>query len=164
MIRHKENGRGKFLRILIALPVPWVFVLAYLAGVGLQLMAFGRGAWSRAKLIGIAGTVLFALGAALAAWAWLIFHKSRTTRVPGESSSTLVTWGPYRVTRNPMYVGLAIAYLGEAGILKQVAPVAFLPLVIAYLNWIVIPLEEVRLRQVFGDRYQQYRSKVRRWL
>ena len=63
-----------------------------------------------------------------------------------------------------MYVGLAIAYLGEAGILKQVVPVAVLPLVIAYLNWIVIPIEEARLQQVFGDKYQQYRSRVRRWL
>ena len=58
----------------------------------------------------------------------------------------------------------AVAYLGEAGILKQVAPVAVLPLVIGYLNWIVIPIEEARLQQVFGDKYQQYRSKVRRWL
>jgi protein-S-isoprenylcysteine O-methyltransferase Ste14 len=164
MIQYRDIGRGTIFRYLMVLPVPWVFVLAYLAGVGLEFSFFGRGTSAAPKLVGAAGIVLFAVGAALAAWAWLIFRKARTTRVPGEASTTLVTCGPYHATRNPMYVGLAIAYLGEAGILKQVAPVAVLPFVIGYLNWIVIPIEEARLQQVFGDKYQQYRSKVRRWL
>jgi protein-S-isoprenylcysteine O-methyltransferase Ste14 len=63
-----------------------------------------------------------------------------------------------------MYVGLAIAYLGEAGILKQPMPAAVLPLVIAYLSWTVIPIEEAQLQVVFGDQYKRYQSKVRRWL
>jgi protein-S-isoprenylcysteine O-methyltransferase Ste14 len=148
----------------MVLPVPWVFVLAYLVGVVLEFVFWGRGSLPGPNLVVVAGMVVFAVGAALAGWAWLIFRKARTTRVPGEASTTLVARGPYRATRNPMYVGLAIAYLGEAGILKQAAPVAVLPLVIAYLNWIVIPIEEARLQQVFGDSYQQYRSRVSRWL
>jgi len=163
MIQYRDNGPGRIFRYLMVLPVPWVFVLAYLVGVGLEFIFFGRGTSAAPKLVGVAGILLFLVGAALAAWAWLIFHRARTTRVPGEASTTLVTFGPYHATRNPMYVGLAIAYLGEAGILKQVAPVALLPLVIGYLNWIVIPIEEARLQQVFGNKYQQYRSKVRRW-
>ena len=151
-------------RFLLALPVPWVFVLGYLIGVGLEFVFFGRGSSGNSDRLRVAGAVLFAVGAACAGWAWLIFVRSRTTRVPGEASTTLVTGGPYRLTRNPMYVGLAIAYLGEAGILNQILPVAVLPLVIAYLNWIVIPLEERRLHSVFGDQYQQYRARVRRWL
>ena len=63
-----------------------------------------------------------------------------------------------------MYVGLSIAYLGEAGILHQLAPVILLPLMIVYLNQVVIPLEEERLRAVFGDEYERYRARVRRWL
>ena len=63
-----------------------------------------------------------------------------------------------------MYVGLAVAYLGEAGILRQVWPVLLLPLTIAYLNWIVIPVEEVRLRDVFQGEYERYCTKVRRWI
>ena len=164
MIQPRENEPGKTFRHLMVLPVPWVFVLAYLAGVGLEFVLLGGGTLTGPPLVSDAGMVLFAVGAALAAWAWLIFRRARTTRVPGETSTTLVTRGPYRVSRNPMYVGLAVAYLGEAGILKQVAPVAVLPLVLVYLNWIVVPIEEVRLQQAFGDKYQQYRSKVRRWL
>jgi hypothetical protein len=94
----------------------------------------------------------------------LIFRKPRTTTVPGKASSVLVTWGPYRFTRNPMYVSLLLAYLGEAGILRQIWPVALLPLVLAYLNWIVIPVEEAKLSQVFGEAYETYRARVRRWI
>jgi protein-S-isoprenylcysteine O-methyltransferase Ste14 len=108
--------------------------------------------------------VLFAAGAVMAGWGLVIFRKARTTTVPGESSAQLVTWGPYRLTRNPMYVGLTLAYLGEAAMLKQVWPVLLLPLTLAYLNWILIPLEEQRLEEVFPDAYPHYRSRVRRWI
>ena len=76
----------------------------------------------------------------------------------------MVMWGPYRFTRNPMYVGLTIAYLGEALLLHQLWPVVFFPLVIAYVNWIVIPLEESKLKEAFGDQYDQYRARVGRWV
>jgi protein-S-isoprenylcysteine O-methyltransferase Ste14 len=131
MSQHRDNGPGKIFRYLMVLPVPWVFVPAYLVGVSLEFIFLGKNISADPNPVGVEGIVLFAVGAALAAWAWLIFRKARTTRVPGgalPSSTTLVTCGPYHVTRNPMYVGLAIAYLGEAGILKQVAPVAVLPL------------------------------------
>jgi protein-S-isoprenylcysteine O-methyltransferase Ste14 len=110
------------------------------------------------------GSAVFILGAALAGWGWLIFRRARTTRVPGETSTTLVTWGPYRFTRNPMYVGLSVACLGEAGVLHQVVPIILLALTIAYLNRVVIPLEEERLYAVFGVQYEQYGMEVRRWL
>ena len=57
----------------------------------------------------------------------------------------LVTAGPYHFTRNPMYLGLTIAYLGEAGALLEVWPLPFLVLVLAYVNWCVVPVEEGRL-------------------
>jgi protein-S-isoprenylcysteine O-methyltransferase Ste14 len=63
-----------------------------------------------------------------------------------------------------MYVGLVLTYLGEAGMLKQVWPVMLLPLVMAYVNWIVIPVEEAKLTEVFGDEYALYRASVRRWV
>jgi protein-S-isoprenylcysteine O-methyltransferase Ste14 len=75
----------------------------------------------------------------------------------------LVTRGPYRFTRNPMYVGLIFVYLGEAALLKQIWPVIVLPFMIAYLNWTVIPLEEAKLKEAFQDEYERYRARVRRW-
>jgi protein-S-isoprenylcysteine O-methyltransferase Ste14 len=108
--------------------------------------------------------MLFATGAAIAGWGWLTFRRTRTTTVPGRASSSLVTWGPYRFTRNPMYLGLTLAYLGEAGILRQTWPVMLLPLTVAYVNWVVIPVEEAKLKEVFGEKYERYRARVRRWV
>jgi protein-S-isoprenylcysteine O-methyltransferase Ste14 len=117
-----------------------------------------------AQVSTIAGAVLFAAGAVIAGWGLVLFRIAKTTTVPGKSSAQLVTSGPYRFTRNPMYVGLTLAYLGEAGLLRQIWPVVLLPLTIAYVNWTVIPVEEAKLDEVFPGSYQQYRSRVRRWI
>src|SRR6267142_14875 len=137
-----RNGPSNPLRLLMHVPVPWVFVLSYLVGVGAEY-AWPLRIVARNTLPGmpIAGGVLLAAGAAIAGWGLVTFRKARTTTVPGRASSTLVTSGPYRFTRNPMYIGLSLAYLGEAGILRQLWPVLVLPFILAYLNWVVIPVE-----------------------
>lgn len=145
-------------------PVPWVFVLTYIVGVGLEYGLPFRVRNEPLAGVSVAGGLLFGIGAAIAGWGLLTFRVARTTTVPGRASSRLVTWGPYRFSRNPMYVGLIVAYLGEAGILQQVWPVLLLPLTIAYVNWIVIPVEEAQLRAVFAEEYERYRRRVHRWL
>ena len=153
------------LRLLLHVPVPWVFVLTYLGGVVLEFVFPGSfHSLESNPAGGILGGILLAAGVAIAAWGWLIFFKARTTTVPGRASNKLVTWGPYRFSRNPMYVGLTLAYLGEAGLLHQFWPVLLLPLTICHINWIVIPVEEARLKEVFGSEYQAYCAKVRRWI
>ena len=152
------------LRFLMRVPVPWVFVLMYLIGAALErVWPLGRRLMTMTH-VEIAGAVLFTIGAVIAGSGLTIFHEARTTTTPGERSSALVTRGPYRFTRNPMYVGLVLAYIGEAGILRHVWPLVLLPLVLVYLNWVVIPVEEARLTEVFPDAYAQYRRSVRRWI
>jgi protein-S-isoprenylcysteine O-methyltransferase Ste14 len=160
----KEKQSGGSFRVLLALPVPWIFVIGYLVGAGLEVLFLPRNAGPGSQLVGTIGIALFVLGAVIAGWAWTIFHRKGTTRVPGEASTALVMSGPYTVTRNPMYVGLTLAYIGEAGMQRQILPLATLLFVLAYVNWIVIPVEEKRLREVFGPAYDAYRLKVRRWL
>ena len=126
---------------MMRIPVPWVFVLMYIIGAGLERalpLCAGMGGLPG---VGVAGGALLGIGAAIAGWGLWTFRVARTTTVPGKASSRLVTWGPYRFSRNPMYVGLIVAYLGEAGILRQVWPLILLPLTVAYVNWIVIPVE-----------------------
>jgi len=155
-----KNPFGFLLRI----PVPWVFVLMYLAGAGIEYATGPYSFTRRVPWLSIAGALVFAIGGAIAAWGWLTFRMARTTRVPGEASSQLVIWGPYRFTRNPMYVGLGLAYLGEALILRQIWPVLLLPLVVVYVNCVVIPVEENKLTEVFGNDYKRYQATTRRWL
>jgi protein-S-isoprenylcysteine O-methyltransferase Ste14 len=155
---------GQLAAALLRVPVPWVFVLTYLAGVGIEAAFHRGGFFPDSKLLTPVGFVIFALGMGFAGWGWLIFRRARTTRVPGEDSTALVTSGPYQLMRNPMYVGLSVAYVGEAAILHQIVPIVLLPLTIAYLNRVVIPVEEERLCAVFGAEYDRYRNDVRRWL
>jgi protein-S-isoprenylcysteine O-methyltransferase Ste14 len=63
-----------------------------------------------------------------------------------------------------MYVGLTLEYLGVAGARLDVWPAVLLPLLMAYVNFVVIPVEEMNLLDVFGDAYQEYGARVRRWL
>jgi protein-S-isoprenylcysteine O-methyltransferase Ste14 len=155
------NVRAPF-RFLMRIPVPWVFVLGYLIGAGLSnLFPFSA---RSPVFFKICGAALFLTGAALAGWGLYVFHKAHTTTIPGKTSTQVVTWGPYRFIRNPMYTGLVLAYIGEAGLLVQFWPLLILPLVVAYVNWVVIPVEESRLKEDFGIEYEQYRAKVRRWL
>jgi protein-S-isoprenylcysteine O-methyltransferase Ste14 len=151
------------VRFLLHVPVPWVFVLTYLPGVALEHVRHVTLSANAALVSTIAGAVLFAVGAVIAGWGLVLFRKAKTTTVPGKLSGKLVTWGPYRFTRNPMYVGLVLAYLGEAGLLRQVWPVVLLPFTVAYLNWTVIPVEEAKLEEAFHDEFGQYRLRARRW-
>jgi protein-S-isoprenylcysteine O-methyltransferase Ste14 len=167
MSNTENQGKVKFnpVRFLLYIPVPWVYVLTYLTSLVPQYF------WpvviqshKAITTIKIAGVVLFVIGAFYAGWGLLIFHRAQTTTTPGETSKKLVMSGPYRLSRNPMYVGLILAYLGEAGLLAQVWPVIFIPLIFSYVNWIVIPLEETVLKGDFGAEYENYCKRVHRWL
>ena len=152
-------------RLLLRIPVPWVFVLTYLIGVVLEAtVPIQTRHLVDANTMLLVGAFVFAIGAIIAGWGLITFRRARTTTIPGRTSAQLVTWGPYRFTRNPMYVGLTIAYIGETFILHQLWPMIVLPLVLAYVNWVVIPLEQRKLGEAFGEEYVRYQTRVRRWL
>jgi len=112
----------------------------------------------------VAGTVVAALGLALTFTGVAAVIRHRTTIVPHHPVATLVTGGAYRLSRNPMYTGLAIAYLGLALMFGSWWPLALWPLVIVAVRQLVIRPEEEYLTQRFGQAYTDYRSRVRRWL
>ncbi len=88
----------------------------------------------------------------------------RTTIVPHRSVSTLITNGVYRISRNPMYTGLATAVAGGAGVAGTWWPIVFLPLAVLAVRWLAIEAEETYLTEKFGSTYTDYQRKVRRWL
>src|SRR5262245_30819343 len=151
--------------LLMHVPVPWVFLVAYFMGVVLQAYLPAPLASEHLhKITRIAGAILLGGGAVIAVWCLTMFRRARTTTIPYETSSQLVTRGPYRLSRNPMYVSLTLVYLGEAAILAQIWPLLPLLLTLGYVNWTVIPREEAQLLQTFGPAYAQYRAMVRRWI
>jgi len=114
--------------------------------------------WSR-----IVGPLLVASGL-VGLPALLAFRRYHTSPNPYRPSTTLVTGGPYRFTRNPMYVGFTLMYLGAALWLNARWPLLLLPVVLLVMQYGVIVREEQYLESVFGDEYVQYRGRVRRWI
>lgn len=93
-----------------------------------------------------------------------MFVLARTTLIPHGQASRLITAGPYRFTRNPMYLSLTLGYLGAAAIFLQVWPLLLLPIPVVTMNTFVIPFEEARLRECFGETFRDYCGRVRRWI
>jgi protein-S-isoprenylcysteine O-methyltransferase Ste14 len=110
-----------------------------------------------------AGWVVAVLGFALSLWGILTFNLAGTTMLPFESASRLVQHGPYRFTRNPMYLGGTLTYIGIAMWMNVVWPILLLPLVLWGLYGLVIRAEEKYLAATFGDDYAAYKKRVRRW-
>jgi protein-S-isoprenylcysteine O-methyltransferase Ste14 len=103
-------------------------------------------------------------GLGISATAASSFRKVGTPVIPFEQSTTLVTGGLYRYTRNPMYLGLVITLIGMWIVLGTLSPVLAL---IAFV-WIIerqfIRGEEQFLDEIFGEQYRSYKLRVRRWL
>jgi len=103
-------------------------------------------------------------GVRLAVSAAYLFRRAGTTPNPAKPTSALVIGGPYRFTRNPMYVGMATLYCGGTLLLNDPWPLAFLPPVMALVQRRVIAREEAYLERKFGDVYRAYKARVRRWI
>jgi len=150
-----------FMRV----PPPFLFVLTFFAGVGLQhLIPLSLTSINMANVVQFIGRGLAGVGVLLALCCVGMFLLSRTTLVPFGTAAQLLTHGPYRISRNPMYVSLVLVYLGVAGILMQAWPLLLLPLPVTVLHGIVIPFEEARMRDLFGEAFDLYCARVRRWL
>lgn len=112
-----------------------------------------------------AGAVLcFGVWLAVMVAAFATFRRARTTFIPHRPAAALVTHGPYRATRNPMYVSFVALYLGVTLLIDSWWPVVLLPLVVLCIDRYVIAREERYLTEAFPVEYRAYRERVRRWL
>jgi protein-S-isoprenylcysteine O-methyltransferase Ste14 len=149
-------------------PPPFVYVAAFVAGLLLQrgwpLPITGLDQGTARGAVLISGLVLFLMFLGLVASAFFTFGRARTTVIPNRPASALVASGPYRISRNPMYLGLAFGYTGLALLLNTWWPLFFLPLAVIAIDRLVIVREERYLASAFPQEYGAYRSRVRRWL
>jgi protein-S-isoprenylcysteine O-methyltransferase Ste14 len=112
----------------------------------------------------VVGAGVVAVAVALVVTALAPFARRRTTVVPFRAARALVTEGPYRFTRNPMYLALVLAYLGAMLVVGTAWPLVTLPLPIWVIARRVIPFEEESMARGFGDAYRDYQRRVRRWI
>ena len=108
------------------------------------------------------GAFCLVAGLALTIWAVATFRRVGTTRHPAGPTTALAVAGPYRFTRNPMYLGLVFITAGLALLANALWPLVLLPVVIVILRRAVIDREERYLTAKFGEEYLQYKARVER--
>jgi protein-S-isoprenylcysteine O-methyltransferase Ste14 len=141
---------------------PVYFLGSLLIAVGLHyqapIMTVIPDPWHRA------GLALIVLGVAIVIQPALAFWKAQTDIRPFRESSSLVRSGMYRISRNPMYLGMLTALLGAGVLLGTLAPLLVPILFYLIIRHRFIRVEEAMLEEKFGDEYREFRSSVRRWL
>ena len=113
-----------------------------------------------------AALALGVIGLSISISGMVSFRRAKTTINPIKPSATtsLVTSGVYRYTRNPMYLGLSVTLMGWAVFLSNLLALLAVPLFVLYINRFQINPEERVLSSLFGAEYAAYKEKVRRWL
>lgn len=146
----------------VKLPPPLLYAAGLGAGFLLQVLV-PLGSWPGTMGI-ILALPFLVFGVGLCAWSIGLFRRFRTSLVPIVPSTALVTQGPYRLTRNPMYLGLALVYAGVASWFQLSWGLLLLPVVLILVYYLVIVREERYLERKFGEAYVKYKAQVRRWL
>ena len=140
------------------IPIPQGHVIFLVAGVALHV-------WLPLKLFEmpwlkhVVGWPLLLLGSLLAAWA-VVTIKAMDISKP----TSIIDSGPYKFSRNPMYVAWTVLYVGTALLVNTWWLLILLPGVTAFTHYFVVGREEQKLEQKFGEEYSQYCNRVRRYL
>ncbi|MCK9591702.1 MAG: isoprenylcysteine carboxylmethyltransferase family protein [Methanoregula sp.] len=110
------------------------------------------------------GFLIIGFGLVMAFWSRSLFLKNATTLQPSEEPTSLVTSGPFRISRNPIYLGMASILLGVAVLFGTLVTLAFPIIFVMLIEFFIIPGEERKLEKIFGEPYREYKKSVRRWI
>jgi protein-S-isoprenylcysteine O-methyltransferase Ste14 len=152
-------------RASVPVPPPLAFIAGIIAGFLLHLVApvYLVDSEETARALGWVGAGLMAISVGLVIATVVAFRKARTTPFFDEASTSLIVQGPFRVSRNPLYLAAALLHLG-----LSLRANAFWPLLLLVPAFFVvnrlIRREEGYLAQRFGSEYEAYCRRVRRWL
>ena len=143
------------------IPPLWL-LLALLAQLGLHLSFPVLQLWLRPQAL--VGLLPLIAGFALAGWGAWTFKRAGTPVRPFAEISALVTAGPFRFSRNPMYLGMLLVLTGVAMLLGSATPLLVIPFFFGLIRDLFVIPEEALMHEVFGDEYVTYCARVRRWL
>ncbi len=97
-------------------------------------------------------------------WSLWLFARHDTGLLPGQATHSMIEEGPYRLSRNPLYVGMLALYIGLALLASTFWGLVLFPAAVLLVLWGAIRPEEAFLHERFGEPYDDYRHRVRRWL
>ena len=147
---------------LVKIKPPIILLVLIIGAVLLHQAASIRGIFRfQDTLIGYA---CLGFGVGLMVWAYRLIQQSGTTIIPAEKPTVFVAEGPYKFTRNPMYLAAGLFTFGLA-VLMGTLPFYLVWIgMFLVLNFIHIPFEEKQLEEAFGGTYRDYKTRVRRWI
>jgi len=146
----------------VKVPPPFIFLGGLLLGWALESIEPIDGLDSPWRWIALGvGVLVFVL---LDPPAMGRFRRAGTELPPFRPTSAIVTGGPYRYTRNPMYIGMTVLYVGLALGFDLVWALILLPAILIVIRFYVVAREERYLEGKFGDEYLAYKRRVRRWV
>ena len=155
------NDTPETAQVLIRPPLAWA--LAVIAGLVLDWLAplpFLPEDWPA----GLLGAVVFVLALALAIWAIDTMTRAGTNVPTNRPTTAIVEGGPYRFTRNPIYMGMFGGLIGLGIAFDNPWLLLLMALFALVIRYGVVAREEAYLERMFGDAYRGYRRRVRRWL
>jgi protein-S-isoprenylcysteine O-methyltransferase Ste14 len=156
-----SNSNSLPLRLIA--PPPVMYIGALLLGVAIHVLS-PIAIFPATHAHEILGGFLLALSGAFARWAFLTMRRLGTTANPKKPSEALATGGPFRISRNPIYVAMTGLYIGLAFLVNSAWLFILLAPLLMFMQWGVILREERYLSGKFGNEYAAYSSRVRRWL
>ena len=146
---------------VIARP-PFIYLGALLLGIILHFIFPIK--FLSVRFLPLSGLIFIVIGIFILRSGFKALNRADTHRSPYKPTTAIVMEGSYRISRNPLYLGLTLIYLGLAILLNMLLVLLLLPIVLVVMHFGVIIREEKYLERKFGKEYLRYKSKVRRWL
>lgn len=160
---HTHEASARDTAGVIAAP-PLLFGAALIIAFALRAIRPIRIASPPGGTLRLAGVALIVAGLLLSIAVVRAFGRAGTQVSPYRETTRFVTYGPYRYTRNPDYIGQTLTYAGIAIVSDSWWPLFFLPLVLIVVQYGVVRREERYLEAKFGQEYRDYMARVSRWL
>ena len=157
-MKSKKDSPGVYI------PPPLFYVLTFIIAISIQKKIPINNSLFQMEWLKISGIVLLVISLFFSVRSLRQFFQTRNTLILIKPATSLQTNGIHGITRNPMYVGLAIVYLGLSCILGNWWDFILFPILVLIVKEYIIKREERYLEREFGQKYTDYRSKVRRWL
>ena len=157
-MENKKDSPGVYI------PPPLFYVLTFLVAVFVQKKIPIDDSLFHLQITKITGILFLVISLFFLITSLIKFFQSKNTLILIKPASSLQTNGIYSISRNPMYAGLAIVYLGITCLIGNWWNIILFPLLLLVIQEYVIKKEEKYLERAFGEKYLDYKSRVRRWL
>lgn len=148
----------------VQFPPPLLYAAIFLAGICIQKFLPINHLFFEQQMVRLASVFFFLVALFFGTRSMRQFIRTKNTIIPNRAAESLQTTGIYHMTRNPMYVCLALIYVGLSCLFGNWWNIILLPVLLFLLQEFVIKREEQYLTRRFGDAFNQYKLEVRRWL